>query len=129
MAPPIKRSDDEIEEALLAERGLVTYAARRLGYSMSSMRDRLAANPARFGPILKDAREAMIDLAERSLQTKLDDGDLQATTFALRTIGRQRGYAERTELTGADGGPVELSDARSALLARVATLPDPGTEG
>ena len=123
MAPPIKFTDDEIEEALLAERGLITYAARRLGYSMSAIRERIAANPTRFAPILQEAREAVIDLAERSLQAKLEDGDLQATTFALRTIGRARGYAERTEITGADGGPVEYADARSALAARVSALP------
>ena len=123
MAPPVKRTDDEIEEALRAERGMITYAARRLGYSVTSLRDRLEANPARFKPIRDEAREAVIDLAERSLIAKLEDGDLQATTFALRTIGRQRGYAERTEITGADGGPVEYADARSALAARAAALP------
>lgn len=129
MASPIKRTDDEIEEALRAEHGLMTYAARRLGYTPEGLRNRLNANPERFKPILAQARETVLDLAERTLLTKLDDGDLQATVFALRTIGRQRGYAERTELTGADGGPVELADARSALLARVASLPDPGAEG
>lgn len=126
MAPPVKRTDDEIEEALRAERGMITYAARRLGYSVTSLRDRLEANPARFKPIRDEAREAVIDLAERSLIAKLEDGDLQATTFALRTIGRKRGYAERTEITGADGGPVEYADARSALAARVAALPADG---
>ncbi len=122
MAPPIRRTDDEIEAALIAERGLISYAAKRLGYSFNGLRERIAANPERFNPILREAREAMIDLAERSLHAKLDDGDLQATTFALRTLGRSRGYAERTELTGADGGPLEVADARPALAARLAAL-------
>ena len=123
MAPPIKATDDQIEEALRAERGLVTYAAKRLGYTLDGLLRRIDGNPARFKPILDEARESVIDLAERSLITKLEDGDLQATAFALRTIGRKRGYAERTEITGADGGPVEYADARSALAARVSALP------
>lgn len=123
MAPPVKATDDQIEEALRAERGLVTYAAKRLGYTLDGLLRRIEGNPARFKPIRDEARESVIDLAERSLITKLEDGDLQATAFALRTIGRKRGYAERTEITGADGGPVEYADARSALAARAAALP------
>lgn len=45
-------------------------------------------------------------------------GDVQAQTFWLKT---QAGFKEtnKTEITGNEGGPIEISDARARLLAGI----------
>ena len=123
MSAPLKVTDEQIEAALWAEDGLVTHAAARLGISRHGLRLRLDKRKDHYDAIIAEAREAVVDSAERCVKDRIADGDLGAAQFMLRTIGRKRGYAERTEITGADGGPVEYADARSALAARAAALP------
>jgi hypothetical protein len=43
------------------------------------------------------AREALLDLAESQLYKKIEEGDLTSIIFALKTIGKSRGYVERHE--------------------------------
>lgn len=52
---------------------------------------------------VKDRQDLALDFAETKLNVLIQAGDTQATMFLLRTRGRDRGYAERQELTGADG--------------------------
>jgi len=47
--------------------------------------------------------ESMIDLAESKLFKNIHDGDMKSVRFFLERKGKIRGYAARTELTGADG--------------------------
>lgn len=42
-------------------------------------------------------REKLIDMAEDNLKSDLMNGDQKATFFTLKTIGKSRGYVERTE--------------------------------
>ncbi len=51
------------------------------------------------------AREALLDLAESQLYKKIEEGDLTSIIFALKTIGKRRGYIERYEK-----GKVEPND-------------------
>ena len=43
-------------------------------------------------------REALVDLAEENLETDLKNGNQKATLFTLKTLGKDRGYVERTEM-------------------------------
>lgn len=54
-------------------------------------------------------REAMIDRAENKLADQIDSGEQWAVKFILATLGKNRGYTERHEVTGADGEPVDLT--------------------
>jgi hypothetical protein len=36
----------------------------------------------------------------------IKEGNVAATIFYLKTQGKQRGYIERQEVTGADGAPI-----------------------
>jgi len=80
--------------------------------------------------VYDDARESMLDIGEQSLYTKVEAGDIAALIFFLKTQGKNRGYTERQETTGPNGGPVEVKssgdrspadDARfiAAVLAEV----------
>ena len=58
---------------------------------------------------LEDARETMLDNAESVLYKKVLDGSTPELLFFLKSQGKKRGYVERQEVTGTDGGPVKLT--------------------
>ncbi len=95
---------DEVAAALKDARGFVSVAARRLGCSDSTVRS-YVERYATCKQAVTDAREAMIDLAEGKLYANINDGDNTAIIFFLKTQAKDRGYVERVEQTGADGGP------------------------
>ena len=114
-------TDDELEQALRAAHGLLWPAAKLLNVTRGAVQKRVDANADRFGPIIKEMRETLVDGAESTLATAVHAGDMQASIYALRTVGRARGYGDRQEITGADGGPLEI-DVGAALAAALARL-------
>ena len=114
-------SDDELEHALRSTHGLLWPAAQALGVTRASVQERVKRNADRFEPIIAEMREALVDGAESTLATAVHAGDMQASIYALRTVGRARGYGDRQEITGADGGPLEI-DVGAALAAALARL-------
>ena len=53
----------------------------------------------------KDAqRGIMVDTAELKLWQSIQNGESWGITLCLKTIGKDRGYVERQEVTGSDGG-------------------------
>lgn len=54
------------------------------------------------------ARESGLDLAEGKLLSAINNGELTAILFYLKTQGKHRGFVERSEqeVSGRDGGPV-----------------------
>lgn len=96
-------TDKQIEKALRAKLGNVTAAARELGYSRTQVYKKINASPA-LQEVLVEAREELVDIAESALRKEILDGNITAIIFALKTLGKSRGYVERQEVTGADGG-------------------------
>ncbi len=84
-------ADDVVAEALSAAGGRVSEAARKLGYSRSSLYERIAASES-LKRAVELAREELVDEAEAGLRALIRAGDPQAVIFALRTIGKKRGY-------------------------------------
>ena len=56
--------------------------------------------------VYDEERETLIDFAENQLFQQVKDGNITAIIFTLKTIGKSRGYVERQEVTGAEGGAV-----------------------
>ncbi len=88
---------DMICEALRESSGLVTLAARRLGCSHTTIQ-RALKDSKKVRDARHEAREAFLDSAEESLMKKVEDGDLTAIIFTLKTLGKGRGYVERQEI-------------------------------
>lgn len=111
----------KIEDVVLAlqeSKGLVYVAARRLGCSANTI-----YNYAKKHPVIQETidqeRGLMVDTAELALWRAIQDGEGWAIALVLKTLGKQRGYVERQELTGADGGAltVQAVDYRKLITA------------
>jgi hypothetical protein len=102
-----KYNKKEIIAALVVSKGTVYIAARRLGCAANTI--------YRFAEKYPEVKEAMhhergmqIDVAELQLQAAVNRGEPWAIALTLKTIGKDRGYTERTEVTGADGGAINI---------------------
>lgn len=117
---------EEIVKVLTAANGLVSVAARSLGCSPSTIRRRMEAEPE-IQQAVDEARESLVDLAEKKLRTAINKGQPWAVSLTLRTLGKNRGYVERVEQTGANGGPIqteELNGAGERILGRIDRIAD-----
>lgn len=102
-----KLSLDQVQPLIGSERGNVANIARHLGVSRTAILKFVAKYPT-LTQELKDARESMKDHAESALYKAIDTGEAWAVCFFLKTQGKDRGYVERQELTGADGEGVSV---------------------
>lgn len=95
----------DVEPLIEPSSGNIAAIARKLGVSRGTVYNRIAESPT-LQERLEDARESMIDNAESMLYKKAMEGSTAELLFFLKTQGKRRGYTERQELTGADGGPL-----------------------
>jgi len=97
----------QVIAALHATKGMVHLAARQLGCDVDTV-----INYCKRHPTVQAAKEAergeMVDLAELKLYQSIQNGEAWGITLCLRTLGRDRGYVERQELTGQEGAPMTL---------------------
>ena len=52
---------------------------------------------------VQEGRNRRLDFAESMLDKGMQDGNMTAIIFYLKTQGKSRGYVERQEVTGIDG--------------------------
>lgn len=99
----------QIEHALRQANGNVAYAARELGVARWTL-VRHISRSEHLKQVVTEAREEMVDIAETALRKQIEQGNIAAIIFALKTVGRPRGYVERTEheVGGFQGGPIIL---------------------
>lgn len=112
MAGPRKFTQEQIIAAVTETKGMVAVAARRLHCESDTIRNYAKRYPA-VAAAIKEERQMMGDIAELGLFKAIQNGDLDAIKFYLKTVGKDRGYVERVESTGADGGPIEVADVSS----------------
>ncbi len=74
-------------------------------------------------------KESLCDWVESQLYKEIKKGNITAIIFWLKTQGKLRGYVERTELTGADGGAIEVDDARESIQRKLAAISTASGEG
>lgn len=100
---------DQVEDALRKHRGLVSKAAEALGLSDGSVRERISRHP-RLQVVLSEARERRVDAAEYRLDQAIENGEAWSIALVLKTIGKDRGYVERNEITGKDGADLVIRE-------------------
>ena len=82
-------------------------AARFLNCSRNTISRYIDTYPT-VKAVYEEERETLIDFAENQLFKQVQDGNITAIIFTLKTIGKSRGYVERQEVTGADGGKLQI---------------------
>lgn len=95
-------TEEQIALALERKMGNITEAAKALKVSRQALYKRIDGNEM-LAAVLKEGRETIVDIAESALVRQIKVGNITAIIFTLKTQGKDRGYVERTEITGADG--------------------------
>jgi uncharacterized Fe-S cluster-containing MiaB family protein len=88
---------EQIAEALRNHNGIVSTAAKALKVSRQAI-DRRISNSATLKAVVIEARSDVVDLAETKLIELIQAGDVRAILFTLRTLGRDRGWAETVDV-------------------------------
>ena len=105
--------------------------ATRLGVTRSAITHYLERYPA-LKKNVTEAEEAILDLAENKLQTKIDSGDMKAIKFFLETKGKRRGYVPRTEQEHTGIEPIQFNVVTQSIKedtnAADTDNPDPETK-
>ena len=104
-------SKEQYIEAIHKSGGLLTAAADGLGVSRGAIYDAAKRHPE-IQQAIEDARDRTTDMAESKLAQKIAEGDNTAIIFYLKTQGKKRGYVERQEVTGAEGGELTVRVVR-----------------
>ncbi len=103
--PRLRKAD--VRAALVRHHGLIGPAAADLGVTRQAVYTAMKRWPD-LDDARRDARAFVVDVAEGSLYRKASAGEPWAVQFALRTLGRDRGYGDRLELQ--HGGRIDLSN-------------------
>lgn len=108
------------------EKGItITGAAKVLGCSRMTMvnyRKRWTT----VDLALRERRRELVDLSEMALRGAVLRGEPWAVTFTLKTLGKDDGFTERHEITGANAEPIQFIDVTRATEA--ADAKDSGDE-
>ena len=103
-----KYTREQIIKALVDNKGMVYLAAEALGCSHVTVYNYIERHPT-----VKAAWQAVNgrvgDKTELKLFDAIERGESWAVAFYLKTKGKDRGYVERQEVSGADGGPVVIT--------------------
>lgn len=96
----------QVVEAIKGTFGIKQVACNRLGCVHATLNNYIARYPS-VRVAYEHERGRLVDMAQSKLVKMVDDGDPWAVKFVLSTLGKNEGYVERQELTGAGGGPVQ----------------------
>jgi len=108
-----KFTKKEIVSAL-AKAGTKLGAAKILGCHRDTITTYMRRDPE-IADAVQEARENLIDIAEIGLMRNVSDRHPASIFFTLKTLGKDRGYVERTETTGKDGAPLD-SDVKVTFV-------------
>ena len=112
----------EFLEAYDRSLGNVSTACRAVGITRRTFYNWKNGNEG-FRQCVEELDAYNLDFAETMLMKHIREGDTTSLIFYLKTKGRERGYVERVEATGANGSPlvpapVVLTEGQAAELLR-----------
>jgi predicted transcriptional regulator len=87
--------------------GVVTVACKKADIPRSTYYKWLKTD-SDFKAQVKDIENVALDFAESQLHKQISENSTAATIFYLKTKGKNRGYVERQEITGAEGMPTNF---------------------
>lgn len=98
--------------ALEKSLGIVTQACRKVDIHRDTYYKWMKADPD-FREAAKTIEGVVLDFAESALHKQINDGNVVATIFLLKTKGKCRGYVEKQEIehSGEIGGSPQIGFA------------------
>lgn len=96
-APKKRLSVECLLSEIETQCGNISAIARSFGVRRQSVSEYIERRPE-LKQALADAREGMLDEAENALLDAIRSKEGWAVCFALKTIGRNRGYVEKQEI-------------------------------
>lgn len=84
-----------VTKKLMELHGNISATAQAFAVSRSGMVQFIDRH--NLGHVVEEAREATVDIAETALKRAVLNGEAWAIALTLKTIGKKRGYVERTE--------------------------------
>ena len=103
--PPYTAKD--FIDAMPGTGGIKTAIARKVGCDWHTADKYIKTYPT-VAQAYADECEGVLDLAESKLIQQVNNGEQWAVKYILSTKGKNRGFTERTEVTGADGQDIVL---------------------
>ena len=100
---------ERVEKAIKSSVGIMSTIARKLGCEWHTAQvyvNRWACTRAAYA----NEQESILDVAESKAYTLINEGDAGMIKWFLSRKGKGRGYTERTEITGADGGAIIIQN-------------------
>lgn len=96
MQTKLTKRKKQFLDALRDGRGIITYACQKVGVSRQAYY-KMKEKDEEFAKQVEDINEENIDFVESKLLTAINNEDITAIIFYLKTKGKKRGYVERTE--------------------------------
>lgn len=114
-----------IIDALKRTRGLVFLAAKKLGCTPQTIYLRCKSSPE-VAACLEACRGEMLDVAEEKLFAAVKAREPWAVAMLLKTLGKNRGYVERTETRTITDDEIEreLADMAGRSEAAISGAPE-----
>ena len=102
-------------DAIPGSGGIISTIAKRVGCAWHTAK-KYCTEYATVAKVYQDECEAITDLAESTVLKSIQEGDVSVAKWYLTMKAKDRGYAPRQEITGADGGPliVDWDDGTSS---------------
>ena len=104
-----------IIKALNASFGNISKAAKKLDVSRQYLSTKVNGSE-KLKQAKEEAREELVDIAEETIFDEIEKmKDIGLAKWVVSTLGKTRGFTERTEVTGEDGGAIEITLKRKVV--------------
>ena len=103
--------------------GVLTMVAKKLGVARITLYKFIKKHPE-IRDILEQERQAIIDYAEVSLFSQVQNKEAWATKYVLSTIGKNRGYYEKREIDNKISPGVEESKRLTQIVRELEEIED-----
>ena len=97
----------EVAEALTEAKGFTTHAARRLGCTARTVQNYMKRHST-VRQARDEAKESLKDHTEIKLVEAINEGNMTAIIFFLKTQAKDRGYVERQEIKWDSDKPIKI---------------------
>jgi len=92
-----KFTESQILKALKGSGGIKSTVAKRLGCTWDTANNAINSTDV-TKRAFQDERETILDMAETTLLKSVQEGDVQSSKWMLSTLGKNRGYNEKTDI-------------------------------